>query len=75
MTRNPSKAGSLFVPTLLDKPQTRVKCPIHTDRVIHRLRRRTGSKELLTRKRIRTLYLMRLPQRPRLYHLVYGDNI
>jgi hypothetical protein len=52
-------------PPLLGKPRTHVKRPLHTDRVILRLRRRAGPKELFALKGIRTLDLMKLPQRPR----------
>jgi hypothetical protein len=52
-------------PFLSSKPQTHVKCLLHTDRIILRLRQRVDPKELFAPKGIRTLDLMRLPQRPR----------
>jgi len=51
-------------PPLSGKSRIRVKHPLHTDRVILRLRQQVGPKELLAPKGIRTLDLMELPQRP-----------
>jgi predicted neutral ceramidase superfamily lipid hydrolase len=64
MTRNPSKAYFVYLP-LTGKPRTHVELLLHTNRVILRLCWRAGPKELFAFKGIRTLDLMRLPQRPR----------
>jgi hypothetical protein len=50
---------------LSGKPWTRVKRPLHIDRVILQLLRRAGPKELFASKGFRTLDLIELPQRPR----------
>ena len=47
----------------LGKPRTRVKRPLHTYQVMIRLRRRASPKELFAPKGIRTLDLMKTPQR------------
>jgi hypothetical protein len=65
MTRNPYKAKPLRVPTLSGEPRTRIKRPLHTDRVILQLRQWAGSKKLFAPKEIRTLDIIGLPQRPR----------
>lgn len=52
-------------PLLSGKPRTHLKHLLHTDRVILRLRRRFGPKELFAPKGIQTLNLMGLPQKLR----------
>jgi hypothetical protein len=46
---------------LLSKPWIRIKCPLHTDLVIFRLRRQASLNELFAPKGIQTLDLMGLP--------------
>jgi len=52
-------------PPMSSKPRTHVKRPFHTDRVILLLHQWAGPKKLFVPKKIRTLDLMRLPQKPR----------
>jgi hypothetical protein len=54
---------------MLGKPQTRVKCLLHTDWVILRLHRRAGSKELFAPKEIQILKLMDYHKDQGSYHL------
>jgi hypothetical protein len=64
MTRNPSKTGHFVYPPLLGKSRICVKRPLHTDRIILRLRSQAGPKKLFASKGIRTLDFIGLPQRP-----------
>jgi hypothetical protein len=61
----PPRQGHFGYPSMSGKLRTCVKRPLHTDRVILRLRRRVGLKKLCIPKGIRTLDLMGLPQRLR----------
>jgi hypothetical protein len=54
------------------KLQTRIKHPLHMDRII---RRRADPKKLFTPKEIRTLDLMQLPQIPKPYLSRPGLNL
>ena len=61
-------------PLLLGKPQTRVKRPLHTDRVILRLWQQAGPKKLFAPKRFQALDLMECQQDQCPYHLSSWAN-
>jgi hypothetical protein len=69
MIRNPQRHNYFMYSLLSDKLQTRVKRSLHTNRVILQLRQRADPNKLFVPKEIRTLNLMKLPQRLKLLSL------
>jgi hypothetical protein len=63
--RTPPRQSHFLYPPLLGKPRTRVKCLLHTDRIILRLHWRAGPKELFAPKGIQTSNFIGLQQRQR----------